>query len=414
MRVRVLVDDLYAAGEDELFFGLAAYPNVDLRVYNPLPWRDGGYAARLILSAGELGRINHRMHNKLFIADRSFVVTGGRNIANDYFMQDESNNFVDLDVLASGPVVGDFSDVFDRYWNSARAYPIEQVVSRPTRGLSPEEARSRFDALVRDAPGLPEAARDVLGHAPVAQTLDDGALPQVFATATVYADDPIKVGGTTDPTAPGATVGTQTLARFAAAKTTVQMISPYFIAGERGLELMREGIRAGGKVELITNSFASTDEPLVYGGYARYRLAMLKAGVRIYELGTELSNRFGKLGDFRRSLGRLHVKSALIDDRYLFIGSMNMDPRSANANTESGMFIDSPELVLAPNGAGALRDMLKSSAYELRLTPDGRHIVWIEHRPDGTSVEHTREPGLGWWQRAKLRLLQTFVGEDLL
>src|SRR5437764_14423868 len=117
VRVRLLVDDLYTAGEDELFAGLAAHPNVEVRVFNPLPARAGSFGTRLLFSLHEFGRINHRMHNKLFVADNTFAVSGGRNIANEYFMRSAAANFIDLDVLSSGPVVRELSAVFDSHWN---------------------------------------------------------------------------------------------------------------------------------------------------------------------------------------------------------------------------------------------------------------------------------------------------------
>src|SRR5438105_9820553 len=148
VRVRLLVDDLYAAGEDELLAGLAAHPGVEVRIFNPLSSRAGSFATRLLFSLHEFGRINHRMHNKLFIADNSFAVSGGRNIGNEYFMHSASANFIDLDVMSSGPVVRELSGVFDRYWNSEQVYPIERLTAPALQG---EAGRARFDAVVSEA-----------------------------------------------------------------------------------------------------------------------------------------------------------------------------------------------------------------------------------------------------------------------
>jgi len=143
VRVRVLVDDLYAAGQDELFAGLAAHANVELRLFNPLPARSGTFGARIVLSLHEFTRINRRMHNKLFIADNAFAIVGGRNLANEYFMRSESANFIDADVLATGPVVRELSTVFDAYWNSEQAWAVQSL----TAG-KPADARASFDAMV--------------------------------------------------------------------------------------------------------------------------------------------------------------------------------------------------------------------------------------------------------------------------
>src|SRR5436309_2146776 len=289
-----------------------------------LPPPAGSFGTRLFFSLHEFGRINHRMHNKLFIADGTFAVSGGRNIGHEYFMHSAAANFIDLDVLSAGPVVRELSRAFDTYWNSERVYPIDSVA---TVRLPAAEARQRFDELIgRAGPGIAERPRDVLGATPVAQQLDGGALTLTLATARVLADSPDKVAGVTAATS-AQTVTDQTLRVFTAAKEEVNIASPYFIPGERGMAIIRAvgATEENGRITLVTNSLGSTDEPMVYRGYARYRLAMLKAGVRIYEVSPSLSRRTGKLGNFGRSLGRLHAKAATMDRKTIFIGSLNLD-----------------------------------------------------------------------------------------
>jgi putative cardiolipin synthase len=413
VRVRLLVDDLYAGGEDELLAGLAAYPNVAVRVFNPLPVRAGGFKTRLLLSWREFDRINHRMHNKLFIADNSFAVSGGRNIANEYFMRSAAANFIDLDVLSSGPVVRQLSAAFDTYWNSGHVYPIASLVHAAVADRAPDAARARFDELVRHAaPRVDEREQDVLGSTPVAQQLDSGSLDQVFAPARVFADTPDKAAGLGDADAE-MTVTSQTLALFASAREGVEIVSPYFIPGAKGLAMMQKATASGGRVALVTNSIGATDEPLVHDHYARYRLEMLKAGVRIHEISPTLSSRSGRLGSFGRSTGRLHAKVAVIDKRLIFIGSMNLDARSAVSNTEIGLVIDSPELIRVASDT-LFGQLLASGAYALRLTPDREHIEWVETDADGTVKVHPSEPEGAWLLRLKLWLLSPFVGEDLL
>lgn len=378
VRVRLLVDDLYAAGEDELYAGLAATPNAEVRVFNPFPSRGGGFTTRLLWSLHEFGRINHRMHNKLLVADNTFSVSGGRNIANEYFMRSADANFIDLDVLSAGPIVRELSAVFDSYWNSPHVYPIASIVPAALAARAPEAARGRFDELVRDAsPNVPEREADVLGNPPVAQELDSGRLSFVYARGRVFADTPEKVAGAVGTTSdqPGAkTVTAQTLALFAAARERVDIVSPYFIPGPFGMEMMRRARAEGGQISLVTNSIGATDEPLVHDRYARYRLEMLQAGVQIHEISPTLTRESGRLGDFGRSTGRLHAKVAVIDKRLIFIGSMNLDARSARTNTEVGLVIESPELIAVASDT-LYRNLLTSGAYELRLTPDREHIV---------------------------------------
>ena len=401
VRVRLLVDDLYAAGQDEILAGLAAFPNIEVRLYNPLPVRAGSAVTRLLLSLHEFSRINRRMHNKLFIADNSFAVLGGRNIADEYFMHSAQANFIDLDVLTCGPVVRELSRVFDAYWNSEQVYAIGQ--------LTAPGSRERFDARVGVAPvRIEERAQDMLGATPLAQQIDSGLLTLAFARANVFADTPDKIAGPT--------VTDRALHLFVGAHDEVIIASPYFIPGERGMALIRAAgaTDENGRITLITSSFGSTDEPLAFRSYTRYRLDMLRAGVRIYEISASLSQRSGKLPNFklRRTQARLHAKAAVIDGRTMFIGSMNLDPRSERTNTEVGLAIESP--VLAQTVRGLARDALASGAYKLRLSADGQRIEWVEVDADGQEVVHTNEPDDNPWLRLQLWLLWPFVSDDLL
>ena len=185
VRVRLLVDDLYTAGEDEVFAAFSAFPNVEVRLFNPLPSRVGSFALRLLFSVTDFGRINHRMHNKLLVADNSFAVSGGRNIANEYFMRGTAANFIDMDVLSSGPVVRRMSEGFDRYWNSEHAWPIERIA--PLR-MPVDEAQKRFDAIASAAqPDVPIRPRDVMDRSPVGEQLTTGKVELRWAPFTLFA-----------------------------------------------------------------------------------------------------------------------------------------------------------------------------------------------------------------------------------
>ena len=147
VRVRLLVDDLYTGSEDELFCSFAAVPNVEVRLFNPLPSRGGGVGSRIVASLHEFSRINLRMHNKLFIADNRFSISGGRNMAEEYFMRSTEANFIDMDVIAAGPIVREQSQVFDRYWNSSVVYPVQEVVA----AMAPAVADGRQRGALRRA-----------------------------------------------------------------------------------------------------------------------------------------------------------------------------------------------------------------------------------------------------------------------
>jgi len=409
VRVRLLIDDLYTAGEDELLSALAAHPNVEVRLFNPFPSRGGSPATRLLFSLHEFGRINHRMHNKQLVADNSFAVSGGRNIASEYFMRGTSANFIDVDLLSCGPIVREMSDAFDRYWNSEQVRPIGNVVPR---AMPPELGRRRFDELASDAaPDVPLRPRDVLAHSAVGQQLETGALELYWASAHLFVDDPAKITRASSEAYRGsATEGTLSVVN--SAREGVMIVSPYFIPGPRGMAMMKTAVARGGRIEVVTNSLGATDEPLVYAGYARYRAEMLRIGVTIREIAPVLSGKSGRFGDFGKSISRLHAKLAVIDDDRLFIGSMNLDPRSSSVNTETGLVVNSKELVA--DFTKLLSGARVNLSYRLRLAPDGQQVQWLEYDDAGNDIVHDDEPGGYYWLRFQNWLLSPLVGEHLL
>jgi putative cardiolipin synthase len=358
-------------------------------------------AARLLLSMHDFERVNRRMHNKLFIADNAWAVTGGRNIADEYFMRGDAANFVDMDLVSTGPVVRELSGVFDQFWNSEAAYPVASVAVPPP----PAMGNGRFDTVAPVVPALPTGAGAVTTWLP-----DAAASQLIFAAASVFADSPRKVLPADAQPLPG-TAMDSTLLLFRSAQSEVLIASPYFIPGTRGIALMREAADKGIRISVTTNSLAATDEPLAYWGYVRYRLDMLKMGVSVSELRPTTQGKSGLFGDFRSSLSRLHAKLGVIDRRWLLVGSMNMDSRSSRTNTELGLVIDSPEL--AAQVAELLQQRWRPSNYELQLTEASGKVVWLE--PDGDTVQrHATEPHVTWMSRMRLGLLSMFVSEELL
>jgi putative cardiolipin synthase len=409
VRVRLLVDDLYTEGEDEMFRTFATLPNVEVRLFNPLPSRGSTLAGRLLFSLHEFGRINHRMHNKLFVADNRFSVSGGRNMADEYFMRSATANFIDMDIVAAGPVVRDLSAVFDRYWNSEYAWPVQAVVPTPFDAAT---ARRRFDELVQHAaPEMEASTSDPLGRVSVDFELSAGRMSLDFATAAVFADSPMKVEKSFR-TETVSTVTRSMIEVLEGARSEVVITSPYFIPGSIGMQHIREAVAHHIRVVVFTNSLGATDEPLVHWRYARYRRAMLQLGVEIYELSPDLTRDAGSFGDFGKSFGRLHAKVAIVDRRYLFVGSMNFDERSAWSNTESGLLIDSP--ALSAKLYELIADDRSESVYRLRLAPDGESIEWVVTDRNGKQRLLTDEPHSNWLLRLKMFLLEPFASEDLL
>ncbi|MDM0056439.1 phospholipase D-like domain-containing protein [Variovorax fucosicus] len=406
VRVRLLVDDFYAAQINDLLIGLASFANVEVRLFNPMPLRRGAPVFRLVLSPGDFQLYNHRMHNKLFVADNAMAIYGGRNIADEYFMKNREANFIDSDVLSTGRVVTDLSTAFDRYWNSELAWPVQTLLGKPTDAAA---ARLHFDREVDNARvAAPQVPTDPFGQSTVGAQLHEGRLMLSYAAAQVHADPPEKASDTTFATEPAQAVS-GLLAALTAARQEVVMVSPYFVPGEVGMPLIRKARENGIRIMLFTNSLGSTDEPLVHDRYAAYRVEMLRLGVELYEVSPTQTRRLRRFGDFGRSLPRLHAKVAIVDRQRLLVGSANLDARSAVGNTELSVVIDSP--VLAEVFASGIDGDNFASVYKLRLKPDGQTIEWIHFDEQDQTNATTDEPDSGRWLRLKLWLLSLLVDE---
>ena len=410
VRVRLLVDDLYTIGGDELFRSFAAFSNVEVRLFNPFCCGRTSLLNKYLASLADFGRLNHRMHNKLFISDSAMVVAGGRNIADEYFMRSATDNFVDMDAFMIGAVIPQLQGIFDTYWNSRHVYPVESIIRTD---LDREALRQQFEHLVNDGEQMTSwtlPAIDILGYGPIHEDLDAGRLGLVWGTAKAFADSPEKVTARTDDAARSMSVAMNVLDLVKDSKSEVTLVSPYFIPGRMGVETFGDLRKRNVKVTILTNSLASNDEPLVHTGYARYRMALVKSGVDLYEISPK-----GIRDNVRLMLGgrhgRLHAKTAVIDGSLVFIGSMNLDPRSASKNTELGIIAESPQLA---------KEMLRiihisklQSTYRVRLAKDGVNLEWLSMDEKGEVVLDV-EPDTSFFSRFKHWLLSPFIPEDQL
>jgi len=408
-RVRLLIDDLYTAENHTLLLELAAHPNIEVRLFNPFASGRSMVLARYLASLFDFARVNHRMHNKLMVVDSAFAVAGGRNLGDEYFRRSRDGNFVDFDLLLAGEVVPELAAIFDRYWNSGHCRPLHAL---ETPDASDEALRLRFEQRTRAGEEAAPAAlheANPLGQSALSRDIERPPLALLAGRVQVQADDPDKVTGRV---APERSVTAWFVGAVSAARSRVTLVSPYFIPGERGLDALRRARERGVQVELVTNTVAANDEPLVAAAYARYRKALLEMGVTIHEVG---SGQLKTVGVFRdalgASIGRSHAKLTVIDGARVFVGSMNMDPRSARENTELGLLVDSAELAAQVQ---QLLDLLRSGAtYRLRLDASGERVQWVG-RDGATETVYDTDPELKPGTRMKLNLLSPFIPEGLL
>jgi putative cardiolipin synthase len=277
VRVRLLLDDMYTQGMEPLLLGLAAFPNAEVRLFNPFPTR-GSTASRFASALADFSRINRRMHNKLFVADGSVAIVGGRNLGDDYFFRSETINFLDFDAVVVGAVLPQLGSLFDAYWNSPHTYPVDAIMAS---GDSPAQRRQAFDqAVAVDRAPEPPAppATDRLGYPPLAVDLARGRFALSWGPARAYADPPDKaIGKARAEVLPsGATLDNirrTVVAEMSRANEELFLTTPYFVPGPAALEGMHNNIARGLQISILTNSLAATDEPVVHGGYRRYREA---------------------------------------------------------------------------------------------------------------------------------------------
>ena len=414
VRVRLLVDDLYTTGEEPLLLGLAAHPNVQVRIFNPFCCaRQGGQITRFAASVGDWSRVNHRMHNKLFIADGAMAVMGGRNIANEYFLRGVAENFIDMDVFTVGAILPDLAKIFDTFWNSLVVFPADRVMRSD---LPAEQLRADFEAitdLTTTPLPAPLPANDALGYGPISEDLDHGRIGLIWGSAMALADDPSKAmaGGTTGESMLNG-VTYNVWEKITSAQKDLVISSPYLIPGKTGMDMMRDLTERKVKIQVLTNSLAATDEPLVHIGYSRYRAQMIKLGVDVYELSSSrLSRNKRQSFLFGKSTARLHAKLVVIDQRLMFIGSMNLDPRSHCTNTEVGLIIDSPQLA---RELTRIIDIDKfQSAYRVQLKEPGSILQWLSGDNDKEMALDT-EPDSTFGLRLRHLLLSPLVPEELL
>lgn len=407
VRVRLLLDDMNTKGLDPTIAAMDSHPNIEVRLYNPLVQRD----TRILNFMTDFTRVNHRMHNKSFTIDNQVAIVGGRNIGNEYFAAGTGVAFTDLDVVAIGAVVRDVSKEFDIYWNSASAYP-----SAPFVGASGPEGVAKLKATFTSTRADPESV-EYLGAVratPMVADLMNRKLDLEWTTAKVVYDDPAKTLDTTART--DVLLLPQLMRTIGRAERTLDMISPYFVPGEGGTAALVEAAGRGVQIRILTNSLSSTDESAVHAGYAKRRIDLLRAGVKLYEMKATRARDSHESDEETSGVGSsgsvgLHAKTLQVNGEHIFVGSFNLDQRSAKLNTEMGVVIDSA--TLAQRLARAFDNVVPQAAYEVRLKPDGQSVQWIERTASGETVYDT-EPATSWSLRSKIEMLSVLPIEWLL
>ena len=409
VRVRLLVDDMTLDERKDIgFAALDAHPNMEIRIFNPF----GRESARWLQFVTRFGDVTRRMHNKSFTVDNQATIVGGRNIGNEYFDADPTLAFGDLDVLAVGPVVDQVSSAFDLYWNSAYSYPVATLLAaNPGREMlaQVEQALDDFVMEHRDSDYL-----RALSDNPVVALIRDWDFAFDWGEARVLYDHPAKIAAERDQQLLNMSAKLRLYTNDAAEELII--FSPYFVPGQEGVARLLELRESGVRVRILTNSLASTDVGAVHAGYSKYRKPLLRGGVELYEIDKTLTRaeRRDKKGVEGSSKASLHAKSFVIDREQVFIGSLNLDPRSIVENTEIGILLESPDI--ASRLGDWFEQIARKGAFRLVLEKDAdgkEELRWYRERDGRTSI-YTTEPNTGFWRRFGVGLLRLLPIESQL
>lgn len=404
--VRLLLDDVYALGPERTLAALDAHPLIEVRLFNGTRWRRFGRIGFLLELVFGGRHLNRRMHNKSWIADDRLAVVGGRNLGDAYFglAQRGSIRFRDLDLLIAGRAAHQATRVFQRYWTSPLARPAHLAAATAERAGGLPALR----AVLAQADDRP-AADALLARAdqPLLALLRPGLTRVPPEAIQVVADPPEKAKrGLRARKAARAAGGiaAEIADALRLAEREALLISPYFVPGRAGLALLGDLRRRGVCVSIITNSLAATDVVAVHGGYAKYRHALLTMGATLFELKPEWREPQPSLLGSRGAA--LHTKAFAVDGRLGFVGSFNLDPRSAALNTEMGCFVRDPGIA---QGIAAEHARLADPAMSWQVVLEAGQLVWREG-----PARAPREPGAGIWRRLLAGLVRRLPLEEQL
>lgn len=407
VRVRILLDDLDTAGKDDMLQLIDAHPNVEVRLYNPFANR-GMRAGDFIT---DTRRVNHRMHTKTLTVDNQVTVFGGRNIGDEYFSAAKDVGFNDMDALAIGPIVPEISSQFDLFWNSEWVYPVSAFPrDEPITEDEVKAFRKLSDEQMNEAKNSEYS--DVVKQLDAMTQTSFAELDMSWSEWLLAYDPPI-TGEDKEITAE---VNLAPKLREGMDRTEMQLdiVSPYFVPGEDFTRFLTDKAKAGVQVRILTNSLESNDVSLVHAGYMRYREDLIAGGVDLYEFkavrNRELEEAMGK-NKINAERASLHAKFTGFDRRFLFIGSFNLDARSAVLNTELGAYFESPEH--ARRLAEIFDKQIMLVAYRVQLDEDGE-LEWTTLDEEGVELRVDQEPDTTFWKRFNTRILSPIVPESQL
>lgn len=367
VRVRLLLDDTFTTGENDTIFAIDQHPNIEYRIYNPFGRRYDSLFLRQLMNLGEFSRLDHRMHNKVMVADNRTAILGGRNLADEYFGNHSAANFRDMEVLTAGPVIKAIGRRFDDYWNSNWSVPVDRILDLPPPEKQPV-ALMGWVAKKVDR-GLEE------NHMTRRRKWLSAARSAAPGKAVLLSDEPAQQHPEAESELPDQ-LAHALCTWIDRANEELIIVSAYLIPTPELEGAIERAENRGVRVRILTNSLRSNNHIAAHSAYRHHVQRLMGHGADLHEVRARAKDRslyiIGPVDD--KNLG-LHAKLILIDQEHTFIGSANLDPRSLHLNTEIGLFIQSIEL------NRHLREKLevdfhKRNAWHLQAAEDGG-IAWV-------------------------------------
>lgn len=331
VKIRIIIDDQGLKKDNSDIMLLNFHKNIQVRVFNPYKYRSR--ALRNLQFISDMNRINYRMHNKLLIVDKSAVIIGGRNISDVYFSNSLKYNFHDTDIMLIGQAAQVSYDSFMEYWNYKKSIPVE---------IFPDQKLEKYDGIMKSIKKSIEDYKQVYYEFDknvenFIHDFENKRLKIFWGKVDIIADKPEKTEGS---------LGVSPIKEnidllMKKSSSSVYIEAAYFVPGKDGTKLLQEIKNNGVEVIILTNSLSSNNVKIVYSGWDKYRDKLLKAGIIVYEFKNDSSN---KRKNKYIASASLHSKAIVIDDNITWIGSFNLDERSALYNTEIVALIYSHEL----------------------------------------------------------------------
>jgi len=372
VQVRVIVDDIMVEADADELLALDSHPNLSIKIYNPNANTGKNLPQKLWSMTTDFREFNQRMHNKTFIVDGQAVITGGRNIADEYFDYDHAYNFRDRDILMVGRTVRDVQMSFNQFWDSPLSVPVNGVVDEAYYQLNSKTKYAWLHQYACNPDNFWPQVRARIDSMPATFKKMQDHKQLVWVDSVFFiSDEPGKNSGAMGLVGGG--LSTQALIDLVnGASKSIQIQSPYLITTELSQNLFKSAIARGVEIHILTNSLSSTDNLEAFSGYQREREALLDIGVHIYEFKPDAVVRFRIMsGALQRVMNftpvfGLHAKSMVVDNKVSVIGTFNLDPRSANLNTECVTVIH--DLTIARALSAAMQEDRKpENAWETTL-----------------------------------------------